>query len=105
MSKKRSGDSIKSESPKKQRTSKKPQSAKAKKDPNKPKRPKSGFLHFMDTFRAQRKNEPDKSKKIGDVSKDGGAAWAKMTDEEKKPYNRKHTDEQVEYKKKVRSFL
>jgi hypothetical protein len=28
-----------------------------------------------------------------------------MSDEEKKPYNKKHTDEQVEYKKKVRSLL
>ena len=109
VSKKRSGDSVKTGSPKKQRTSKKGQSGKGKKDPNKPKRPKTGYLHFMDDFRAQRKNAvkngEDKSTKIGDVAKDGGAAWAKMSESEKKPYEDRYRKEKSEYEEKVRLFL
>lgn len=108
VSKKRSGDSVKSASPKKQRTSKKGQSGKGKKDPNKPKRPKTAYLHFMDDFRARRrsdvKNGEEKSTKIGDVAKDGGAAWGKMSDEEKQPYVDKYQKEKDEYDKKVRFF-
>ena len=107
MSKKRSGDSVKSGSPKKQRSAKKPApSAKGKKDPSKPKRPKTAYLHFMDDFRAQRKNDvkngEEKSTKIGDVAKDGGAAWSKLTDKEKQPYVDKYQKEKAQYDEKVR---
>jgi hypothetical protein len=106
VSKKRSGDSVKTGSPKKQRTSTKAQSGKGKQDPNKPKRPKTAYLHFMDHFRAQRKNDgQDKSTKIGDVAKDGGLAWGKMDDKEKQPYLEKYKQEKSEYDKKVRPFL
>ena len=106
VSKKRAGNSFKSGSPKKQKTAKKSTNAKGKKDPNKPKRPKTAYLHFMDDFRAKRKSDgEEKSSKIGDVAKDGGAAWSKLSDEEKQPYMDKYQIEKDEYDKKVRSFL
>ena len=108
-SKKRAGSNVKSGSPKKQKTVKKSPISKGKKDPNKPKRPKTAYLHFMDAFRAQRKNDvkngEEKSTKIGDVAKDGGAAWSKLSDKEKQPYIDKYQIEKDEYDKKVRSFL
>lgn len=94
---------------KKQRGSKKAQSGKGKKDPNKPKRPKTAYLHFMDAFRSQRKNESvngeEKSTKIGDVAKDGGAAWGKMSEEERKPYVEKYLKEKEEYDRKVSRLI
>jgi hypothetical protein len=60
----------------------------------------------MDDFRAQRKNDvkngEEKSTKIGDVAKDGGAAWSKLTDKEKQPYVDKYQKEKAQYDEKVR---
>lgn len=60
----------------------------------------------MDAFRAQRKNDAkngeEKSTKIGDVAKDGGAAWAKLSEKEKQPYTDKYKKEKEEYDRKVK---
>jgi hypothetical protein len=58
---------------------------KPKKDPNMPKKPKSGYMFFCDEHRANvmKKN---KNAKMGDVSKILGNMWGKMGAEEKQPY-------------------
>ena len=62
---------------------------KAKKDPNRPKRPKSGFLHFCDDERANLIEKEKKSLKkgqkfnLGVVQKKLGDAWKKLSDSKK----------------------
>ncbi|KAG0569905.1 hypothetical protein M758_6G120000 [Ceratodon purpureus] len=65
------------------------QAKKAKgKDPNAPKRPASGFLIFMETFRKTYKEANPESKGVAAAAKAGGEKWKQMSEEEKAPYNK-----------------
>ncbi|KAJ7145811.1 high mobility group box domain-containing protein [Mycena epipterygia] len=59
--------------------------AKAKKDPNAPKRALSAYMFFSQDWRERIKTEnPDAG--FGEVGKLLGAKWKELDDEEKKPY-------------------
>ena len=61
-------------------------SVKAKKDPNRVKKPKSAYLFFCGEKRQEvQKKHPDK--KMGDISKVLGAMWQDLSDEDRAPYN------------------
>mmetsp|Transcript_12934 Transcript_12934/g.28018 ORF Transcript_12934/g.28018 Transcript_12934/m.28018 type:complete len:163 (+) Transcript_12934:69-557(+) len=55
------------------------------KDENAPKRTKSAYFFFLDDVRAPIMKELD-TKKIGDVAKEAGARWQKLSSAEKKKY-------------------
>eukprot|EP00425_Heterocapsa_triquetra_P001002 CAMPEP_0195053314 /NCGR_PEP_ID=MMETSP0448-20130528/2493_1 /TAXON_ID=66468 /ORGANISM="Heterocapsa triquestra, Strain CCMP 448" /LENGTH=340 /DNA_ID=CAMNT_0040082593 /DNA_START=74 /DNA_END=1096 /DNA_ORIENTATION=- len=68
-----------------------------KRDPLKPKLPKSGFLRFMDDFRPSL----PKDSKVSEVGKRGGEAWKKLPEEKKRPYNELYEKEKVKYDKAI----
>ena len=58
------------------------------KDPNKPKRPKSGYLFFCEDKRPALMKKMKKNGKIniGDIAKKLGTAWKKLSDKDKALY-------------------
>lgn len=86
------------------------QDLKAKKDPNKPKRPKSGFLLFCDD---ERENLIEKEKKalkkgekfnLGLVQKKLGEQWRKLPDKKRNEYLEKTEKEKEEYYDKITEY-
>jgi len=80
---------------------------KYKKDPNKPKKPKSGFLFYCDEVRG---NIIDKYRKkngkvvIGDVAKELGKLWKKLSDGEKGAYNEMKNKDQKRYTEAIEKY-
>ncbi len=64
---------------------KKTKGAKAKKDPNKPKRAKSAYIFFCSAMRATVKEEMGDAKAT-EVTRKLGKLWKQLTDEDKQPY-------------------
>lgn len=71
------------------------------KDPNKPKRPSTGYFHFLAEFRVSMKGTDIGHK---DVVKQAGQAWQRLTDVQKEPFLKKQRAEQIEYEKKMRVY-
>jgi len=67
-------------------------------DPNKPKRPSTGYFHFLADFRVKMKDADIGHK---DVIKQAGQAWQRLSDTAKEPYLKKQREEQIEYEKKM----
>jgi len=68
--------------------------AKAKKNPNAPKRPLSAYMFFSQDWRERIKAEnPDAG--FGEIGKLLGAKWKEMDDEDKKPYNEQAAADKV----------
>ncbi|KAK2656848.1 hypothetical protein Ddye_009900 [Dipteronia dyeriana] len=63
-----------------------PKEKKAKKDPNKPKRPQSAFFVFLEEFRKTFKKENPTVTAVSAVGKAAGVKWKSMSDAEKAPY-------------------
>ncbi|XP_062107992.1 high mobility group B protein 7-like [Humulus lupulus] len=70
-------------------------------NPNKRKRPPTAFFIFMDDFRKEFKEANPDSKDVKVVTKEGGAKWRGMSDEEKKVYQDKAAELKAEYDKAV----
>jgi len=83
---------------------------KAKKDPNKPKRPKSGFLLYCDDERAKLiEKEKSKLKKgekfsLGIVQKKLGEMWGKLPDAKKAKYLEQTEKEKEDYYDKITEY-
>tara|TARA_B110000114_G_scaffold184087_2_gene226940 strand:- start:889 stop:1320 length:432 start_codon:yes stop_codon:yes gene_type:complete len=83
---------------------------KAKKDPNKPKRPKSGFLLFCDDERAKLIDKEKKGLKgdakfsLGVVQKKLGELWKKLPDVKKKKYEEQTEKEKEDYYDKITEY-
>ena len=83
---------------------------KAKKDPNKPKRPKSGFLLFCDDERTKLIEKEKKNLKKGEkfnlgvVQKKLGEAWKKITASKKQEYFDKTEKEKEDYYDKLSEY-
>ena len=80
---------------------------KFKKDPNKPKKPKSGFLFFFDEVRGKiietHKKENGKVV-IGDVAKELGKRWKKLTNSNKKKYTEMKEEDKNRYAQQMESY-
>ncbi|GAA6037696.1 hypothetical protein JCM8097_002293 [Rhodosporidiobolus ruineniae] len=77
--------------------------AKAKKDPNAPKRPLSAYMHFSQAERASVKEEnPDV--KFGEIGKILGARWKELDDEDKKPFEEKAKADKARYEKEKAAY-
>ncbi|KAG7015852.1 hypothetical protein SDJN02_23490 [Cucurbita argyrosperma subsp. argyrosperma] len=79
-------------------------SAKAAKDPNKPKRPASAFFVFMEEFRKQYKKEHPNNKSVAAVGKAGGDKWKSLSEAEKAPYVSKAEKRKAEYTKTMQAY-
>ena len=83
---------------------------KAKKDPNKPKRPKSAFLLFCDDERSKLIEKEKKNLKagvkfnLGVVQKKLGELWNKLPDKKKSEYLEKTEKEKEEYYDKLTEY-
>ncbi|NP_001235556.1 High mobility group B protein 1-like [Glycine max] len=93
---KASGKPEKSRAPKKEK--------KAKKDPNKPKRPPSAFLVFLEEFRKTFKAENPLVKAVSVVGKAGGEKWKSLSSAEKAPYEAKAAKRKAEYEKLIKAY-
>ena len=67
-------------------------------DPNKPKRPSTGYFHFLADFRQTMKGSDVGHK---DVIRQAGQAWQRLSEAQKHPYQVKQQEEKVEYEKKM----
>ncbi|KAJ8747207.1 hypothetical protein K2173_008435 [Erythroxylum novogranatense] len=77
---------------------------KAKKDPNKPKRPPSAFFVFLEEFRQTFKKENPNVSSVAAVGKAGGQKWKSMSPDEKAPYEAKAAKRKAEYGKLMNAY-
>ncbi|KAK7286905.1 hypothetical protein RJT34_22251 [Clitoria ternatea] len=77
---------------------------KAKKDPNKPKRPPSAFFVFLEEFRKTFKAENPGVKAVSAVGKAGGEKWKSLSNAEKAPYEAKAAKRKAEYEKLMNAY-
>ena len=83
---------------------------KAKKDPNKPKRPKSGFLLFCDDERKKLIEKEKKALKNGEkfnlglVQKKLGEMWKKLPDKKRNEYLEKTEEEKEKYYDEITEY-
>ncbi|GAA0184982.1 hypothetical protein LIER_32270 [Lithospermum erythrorhizon] len=78
--------------------------AKAVKDPNKPKRPPSAFLVFMEDFRKEYKAKHPNNKAVSVVGKAGGERWKSLSDDEKAPFIAKAEKRKADYEKIMQAY-
>lgn len=72
------------------------QKLKKHKDPNAPKRPKTGFQHFCNDFRDEIRKK-NKGLKLGGIMKELSKIWESYTDEQKDKYNLIYKEAKSEY--------
>lgn len=77
---------------------------KAKKDPNKPKRPPSAFFVFLDEFRKEYKEANPNANSVSAVGKAGGEKWRSLSEAEKAPYVAKAEKKKAEYEKSMSAY-
>ncbi|XP_023518849.1 high mobility group B protein 1-like [Cucurbita pepo subsp. pepo] len=77
---------------------------KAKKDPNKPKRPSSAFFVFLEDFRKEYKRENPNVKSVSAVGKAGGQKWKSLSQSERAPYEAKAAKRKAEYEKLMKAY-
>jgi len=78
-------------------------SKKATKDPNAPKRPLSAFFLFSQDERPEiKKKSPSMS--VGDISKEIGNKWKKVSDDTKKRYEQKAAVEKQKYEQRLAEY-
>ena len=78
-------------------------SKKATKDPNAPKRPLSAFFLFSQDERPDiKKKSPSMS--VGDISKEIGGRWKKVSDDVKKRYEQKAAVEKQKYEVRLSEY-
>ncbi|KAL6133082.1 hypothetical protein ACLB2K_065319 [Fragaria x ananassa] len=80
------------------------QTKKAKKDPNKPKKPPSAFFVFLAEFRVDFKKKNPNVKGVAAVGKAGGEKWRSMTDAEKAHYEAQSAKAKTEYEKQMKIY-
>ena len=80
---------------------------KFKKDPNKPKKPKSGFLFFCDAHRPKMIDAQKKKNKkvvIGEIAKELGKKWKKLNDSQREKYNLMNEKDKERYSKELEAY-
>ena len=77
------------------------------KDPNKPKKAKTAFMFYCDKHRpALMKKQKEKQGKIniGEIAKELGAKWKKLSDKDKKPFASKAAKSKIEQEQKMKAY-
>lgn len=80
---------------------------KAPKDPNKPKRGKTGFMYFCDEYRpglmdAERKQ--NKKINLGEIAKALGASWKKLSKKKLEKYVKLAEKDKERYEKEISEY-
>lgn len=70
-----------------------------KRDPEKPKRPQTGFIRFVGEYRSKHP-----ALKVTEVTKKAGTLWKSMTSGAKEPYEQKYVAEKAEYDKLLKAY-
>ena len=72
-------------------------------DPNAPKRPKTGYMYFCQEFRGStQKKHPDL--RMGGISKELGKLWGTYSPEDKEPYNDKSMVDRNRYDEEIEEY-
>ncbi|XP_058079261.1 DNA-binding protein MNB1B-like [Magnolia sinica] len=74
------------------------------KDPNKPERPLSALIIFMENFRKQFKEKNPGNKSVAALGKAAGEKWKSMSTSDKAPYESKAAKRKAEYNKVMASY-
>lgn len=74
------------------------------KDPNKPKRPSTGYLYFLADQRKESKKRGEDTTKVAEWTKRVSGIWKELTDEEKKPFNALAAQDKARYDKEMLSY-
>ena len=80
---------------------------KFKKDPNKPKKAKSGFLFFCDIHRPKLIEEDKKKNKkiiIGNIAKTLGKKWKKLSEKEKENFRKMNEKDKIRYNQEMEMY-
>ena len=80
---------------------------KVQKDPNKPKRAKTAFLHFCDAKREglmKKYRKDNKKVNVGELAKKMGELWRKLSEKEKEKYVGMAQKGKEEYLKKLAEY-
>jgi hypothetical protein len=72
-----------------------------KRDPAMPKRPLSGYMHFVAEWRS--KNNTD-TLKVSEVAKHAASAWKALTPQQQEVYNKKYQTQKASYDKEMASY-
>ena len=82
----------------------KPLKIKKRKDPLIPKRPMTSFMFFCNEFRTQIW-EANPEFKIGDVAKELGKRWKKLSEDAKEKYSKMNEDDKERYEEEYETYL
>lgn len=74
---------------------------KQKKDPNAPKRCQSAYFMWLNENRSKIKKDGDS---VADTAKRAGEMWKSLSEEEKKPYEKKATDDKIRYESEMKEY-
>lgn len=74
------------------------------KDENAPKRPLSGYMHWLKSVREELVEEIGDGQDVTKVSKLAGQRWKQMEDEEKEPWNKKAAKDKKKYQKVLAAY-
>jgi len=80
---------------------------KFKKDPNKPRKPKSGFLFFCDKHRPKMIEEEKKKNGkvvIGNIAKELGKMWKKLNESQRNKFNGMNEKDKVRYAQEMEAY-
>jgi len=69
-----------------------------------PKRPMSAYMLWMNDNRNAIKKKLGDTAKIGDIAKEAGAQWKKLTAAKKKPFEKKAVEAKAAYEKALEKF-
>jgi len=70
------------------------------KDPNEPKKAKTGFIFFSMKFRQQVRDSQE-NMSIPETGRRLGAMWKELTEAQKEPYQKMHEDDKVRYQREM----
>ena len=76
---------------------------KREKDPNKPKKPLSPYIHFTNSYRNMIK-EQNPNAGLGEISKMLGGIWQELESNDKLPFEKKAEEDKVRYKRELEEY-
>jgi len=75
-----------------------------KKDPNEPKRPLSAYMFYCQDHRNEVKEKLGKDAPVTEVARKLGKLWAKVSEDDKKKYEKKHQKAKEQYEKDMKKY-
>ena len=73
------------------------------KDPNKPRKPASAYIHFTNSYRDMIK-EQNPNASLGEISKMLGGIWQELESNDKLPFEKKYEEDKNRYKEEMNRY-